>query len=64
MSLLDELAREAVSECERAIVQARKHFETGEWTPEGAGWETFFRARFREVLERHGLEPAPARRTS
>ena len=53
-------------ECERAIEQAKRFFDTGERTPEGQGWETCFRTLFKSALtgRRPADEPsgaAPAR---
>ena len=61
-SLLDALVSAAITECERAIQQARHHFETGERNADGTGWETCFRVVFEPLLAaRKTAEPAPTR---
>lgn len=51
-TLLDALTWIAVWECERAIQQARKFYETGERTgANGAGWDTCFRFCFEPVMK-------------
>lgn len=60
-ALLDALERAALLECERAIQQARRFWETGERTAShGGGWDTCFRYVFERVLTEHGDAPRPA----
>lgn len=50
-TLLDALVYIAIWDTEHTVVQVKRHFETGETTPEGAGWETCFRTCFEAVFE-------------
>ena len=50
-TLLDALTWIAVWESERVVHQAKKFFETGVRTPDGAGWETCFKTCFQRVME-------------
>jgi len=51
-TLLDALEWIAVWECERAIVQAHEFKVTGIPTgARGAGWDTFFKLCFSEVMK-------------
>lgn len=50
-TLVDALSWIAVWECERAIQQARKFFDTGISTAsDGKGWDTCFKLCFKEVM--------------
>ncbi len=51
-TLAKALSSVALYDCERAIQQARRFFETGERTgADGAGWDTCFEHLFTQVLE-------------
>lgn len=54
-SLVQALSWIADWECDRAIKQARKYFETGESTAgHGGGWDTCFEFCFKGVMEAYG----------
>lgn len=58
--LLNALTQAAVSECERAVRQARGYWETGLSTAAHGGWGTCFRVVFEKVFREHGYPPAAA----